>query len=215
MSIKFTDTQLIALSAAARREDRCLIMPDKLKGAAAGKFFDKLLGLGFVKEIKAKTGMPVCRKDEETGHGYSLKLTAAGLKAIAVEEKDDDDTERGTMATVSPRVAEAPVSAARTAPAAAVAITGMPQRGSISEVSPVVPASPAAPREGTKLADVIGLLERDRGATIAELIAATDWLPHTTRAALTGLRKRGYQVTLDRSDKARGSVYGIAPGRAA
>jgi len=46
-------------------------------------------------------------------------------------------------------------------------------------------------------------------------VAATDWLPHTTRAALTGLRKRGYQVTLDRSDKERGSVYGIASGRAA
>jgi site-specific DNA recombinase len=37
------------------------------------------------------------------------------------------------------------------------------------------------------------LLQRDCGATLEELIAATDWLPHTTRAALTGLRKRGYQ----------------------
>ena len=42
------------------------------------------------------------------------------------------------------------------------------------------------------MARVVGLLQRDRGATLAEIIAATDWLPHTTRAALTGLRKRGY-----------------------
>ena len=45
----------------------------------------------------------------------------------------------------------------------------------------------------------------------AELIAATGWLPHTTRAALTGLRKRGYAVGIDRADKARGSVYRIEP----
>jgi hypothetical protein len=37
---------------------------------------------------------------------------------------------------------------------------------------------------------VVGLLQRDHGATLTVLIAATDWLPHTTRAALTGLRKR-------------------------
>ena len=51
------------------------------------------------------------------------------------------------------------------------------------------------------------MLQRDCGATLEELIAATDWLPHTTRAALTGLRKRGYAVTIDRSDKERGSTY--------
>ena len=66
-----------------------------------------------------------------------------------------------------------------------------------------------APREGTKMARVVGLLQRDRGATLAEIIATTDWLPHTTRAALTGLRKRGYVVTLDRSDDERGSTYSI------
>ena len=45
----------------------------------------------------------------------------------------------------------------------------------------------------------------------AELVAATGWLPHTTRAALTGLRKRGYAVGIDRADKVRGSVYRIEP----
>ena len=63
------------------------------------------------------------------------------------------------------------------------------------------------PRAGTKLARVVGLLQRDCGATLEELIEATGWLPHTTRAALTGLRKRGYAVTIDRSDKERGSTY--------
>jgi hypothetical protein len=61
MSIKFTDTQLIILSAAAQREDRCLVAPPKLKGGAAQKFAAKLLTAGLVKEIKAKPGMPPWR----------------------------------------------------------------------------------------------------------------------------------------------------------
>jgi hypothetical protein len=62
------------------------------------------------------------------------------------------------------------------------------------------------------MARVIALLQRDQGATLADLIAATDWLPHTSRAALTGLRKRGYVVALDRSDRKRGSTYSIPRG---
>ena len=72
-----------------------------------------------------------------------------------------------------------------------------------------VPAGPCAPRGGSKLAQVIELLQRDHGATIDELIVATGWLAHTTRAALTGLRKRGYVVAIDRTDNERRSFYRI------
>ena len=74
------------------------------------------------------------------------------------------------------------------------------------------PIRPSAPRGGSKLARVIALLERDHGATIEELIAATGWLAHTTRAALTGLRERGYAVVINRSDDKRGSYYRIPAG---
>ena len=55
-----------------------------------------------------------------------------------------------------------------------------------------------APRDGSKLALVIEHLQRADGATIIDLTQATGWLPHTTRAALTGLRKRGYGVIRER-----------------
>ena len=42
---------------------------------------------------------------------------------------------------------------------------------------------------------MIDLLRRADGATIVDLTQATGWLAHTTRAAITGLRKRGYAVT--------------------
>ena len=56
-------------------------------------------------------------------------------------------------------------------------------------------APAAAPPRATKASTVLALLGRAEGATVAELIAATGWLPHTTRAALTGLRKKGHAMT--------------------
>ena len=47
-------------------------------------------------------------------------------------------------------------------------------------------------RPGTKRALIIALLSREEGASISDLMTATGWLPHTTRAALTGLRKQGH-----------------------
>ena len=65
-----------------------------------------------------------------------------------------------------------------------------------------------APRHGSKLAEVIALLDREAGASITELTSATGWLPHTARAALTGLRKRGYAITRQRAGEGS-SVYRI------
>jgi len=55
------------------------------------------------------------------------------------------------------------------------------------------------------------MLRRPKGATVADLAAATGWQRHTVRAALTGLRKRGLAV--NRAKDTRGtSVYRIAKG---
>jgi DNA-binding transcriptional regulator PaaX len=44
------------------------------------------------------------------------------------------------------------------------------------------------------------MLERDKGATLTEMVEATGWQQHTTRAALTGLKKKGRAVTKDKRD---------------
>ena len=180
---KLTDTQRAILFEASQRKDRCLIPPKTLKAAAAQKVATKLLKAGLVREIKAKTGTEAWRRDEETGQAYSLKLTDAGLKAIAADE-------RGSQSIPSTAVPQntnaANMAAARSATAAPTA---------------------TAPRQGTKIARVIELLQREQGARLEELIAATGWLPHTARAALTGLRHRGYDVRLERGETGRASVY--------
>ncbi|MBL9067182.1 MAG: DUF3489 domain-containing protein [Sphingopyxis sp.] len=54
-------------------------------------------------------------------------------------------------------------------------------------------AEPSA-RTPTKAATVQKLLARSKGATLAELTDATSWQPHTARAFLTGLRKKGKNI---------------------
>ena len=70
------------------------------------------------------------------------------------------------------------------------------------------PSPAPKPTTGAKTTAVIALLERGGGATLAELVAATSWLPHTTRAALTGLRKKGH--TIERSKRGEETCYRIA-----
>ena len=86
MSNKFNDTQLVLLSAASQRDDHCLVPPTDPKRSQAQRAVAKFLEAGLVKEIRAKAGAPIWRRDEQTGHTYALKLTAAGIKAIAVDE---------------------------------------------------------------------------------------------------------------------------------
>jgi hypothetical protein len=76
------------LSAAAQRADLCLVMPDKMKGAILTKVSGKLVKLGLAREVRAKAGTPVWRRDD-VGQSYALKLTAAGLKAITVDDGTD------------------------------------------------------------------------------------------------------------------------------
>jgi Protein of unknown function (DUF2924)/Protein of unknown function (DUF3489) len=198
MSIKLSDTQLVILSAAARRDDRSLTPPEKLKVGAAHKVAVKLIAAGLVKEIRAKAGTPVWRRDEQNAQSYALKLTAAGLKAIAVTPDDDaahaaDEERSRKEVDQSPSFAQP----ARTA------------AGASSAPSAQALPMPRAPRVGTKLAQAIEMLRATEGVTIAELAEAMGWLPHTARAVLTGLPKRGDALSLDRSDARRGSAYRI------
>jgi hypothetical protein len=69
------------------------------------------------------------------------------------------------------------------------------------EEAPAAASPPAEkPARVTKASMIVELLKREQGASLEELIAATDWLPHTTRAALTGLRKKGHEVTRTKVD---------------
>jgi len=66
----------------------------------------------------------------------------------------------------------------------------------------------AKPRT-TKKAQLIQMLSRKAGADVASISKKFGWLPHTTRAALTGLRKAGFEITAEKSGNGRPSRYRI------
>ncbi len=63
------------------------------------------------------------------------------------------------------------------------------------------PSPPAEPKRQSKQNLVIELLRRKDGALLTELVEATGWLPHTARAALTGLKKKGHKLVATKIDK--------------
>jgi DNA-binding MarR family transcriptional regulator len=67
-------------------------------------------------------------------------------------------------------------------------------------------------RDGTKQAQVIAMLSRREGATIAQIVEATGWRPHTVRGVFAGALKKklGLEVTSEKIEQ-RGRVYKLAP----
>jgi DNA-binding MarR family transcriptional regulator len=187
---KLTDSQLITLSAAAARDDGVAVAPQGMGKAAAAKLGTSLVARKFMREIRSKRGMPIWREADKKN--FSLVITRAGRKAIGVE----DEAIAGDCSTRAAVNAAAKTQTATTA--------AQPEQHSID----------AAPRLGSKQALIVDMLSKDDGASLDALIEATGWLPHTTRAALTGLRKRGYAVERVR-DESTGSLYRIVKKLAA
>src|SRR5260370_9920222 len=146
------------LSAAAQREDRCLVAPPALKGAAAQKVVNRLISSGLVKEVKATTGAPIWRRDEEAGQSYALKLTVVGAKAIAIDESlepEHGDDEGGLLENVDQAAVPSTLRALDYPPA---------------EARDSAPGGPPAPRSGSSLPRGVVLLLGGLGATLPEPI---------------------------------------------
>lgn len=71
-----------------------------------------------------------------------------------------------------------------------------------TEANSTIDGKLARTRNAPKTQQLVALLTRRQGATIAELTAAMNLLPHSARAALTGLRKKGHSVIKSTRDGA-------------
>ena len=56
------------------------------------------------------------------------------------------------------------------------------------------PDAPRKPRVGTKQEQVLAMLRRPEGATVAQIAEVTGWAPHTVRGFFAGLKKKGHAV---------------------
>jgi hypothetical protein len=197
MTIKLSETQVALIGAATQRDDRLFILPDGRRKAAAQQAASQLLAAGLAREVQARGEAPVWRRDKDSQCAFALKLSAVGAKAITTV------TDGGK---ISPRrKPQVEVEAAPSKDARPLRRKEKP----IATEQPLVVF--AAPRSGTKIDNVVKMLSRPEGATLEALVKATGWLPHTTYAALTGLRKRGYALERSRNDGAGPSVYRLSP----
>lgn len=177
-----SDLQTMLLSAASCRETGSLLPPPENSSSAGARVTRAIAALvkrGLAEERGTDDAAALMHSEGDRPTG--VFITAAGAAAIAVGEPaagGDGDEGEGAADTATSQAS------------ADGLIDG-----------------PKLPRP-TKAAAVLALLERGQGATLAELIAATGWLPHTTRAALTGLRKKGYAIGRGKRDGA--TCYSIA-----
>ena len=64
-------------------------------------------------------------------------------------------------------------------------------------------------RADSKQAQVIALLSRANGATVAEMAAATGWQHHSVRGVISGSLKKRLGLTITSTKEDRGRVYRI------
>ncbi len=66
-----------------------------------------------------------------------------------------------------------------------------------------------SPKPKTKKAQLIQMLTRKAGADVATISEKLGWQSHTTRAALTGLRKAGFEISAEKPGQGKALSYRI------
>lgn len=197
---KLTDLDLVLLSHAASRPDGMVLPPPtsvRARGKTLEKALAKLLRLGLVEEGPAEAPEQAWREDE-VGRRIALRIVAAGRQALGLDAGPEAQTDSSSDA-----------------PDGAQEQNGTESESAAEARAPRETAAASAPfapgvRPGTKQARLVDYLSRPWGVSIADLSRLLGWQLHTVRAALTGLRKKGYQVTSTKEES--GSVvYRASP----
>jgi hypothetical protein len=116
--------------------------------------------------------------------------------AIAGGEIQMTSNVEETGATGQPRVAKKATAGARrahTGPTKAKAA----KKATPAKKAPKVPKKTDGARHGSKAAQVLELLKRPGGASLQEIMKATEWQAHSVRGFLSGALRKKLALTVD------------------
>lgn len=201
---QLSDAQLVVLSAACQREDRCVFpVTAKLKGNAAGNVLKSLLKKKLIKEVRATRDDTVWRHDKNHGK-MTLRVTRTAFDALGIDPKEikpTDDEKDQASAVGTPAI-----------PIDELAASDHPVAKANADSWNAIPAVKRAGKgANSKQAQLIEMLKRPEGASIEEIAQKFGWQHHTVRGAIAGALKKKLGLDVwSANDKSRGRVYRVA-----
>jgi hypothetical protein len=185
-----TDHQRCALQAASRSANlNAWPLPPRLclSRGSATIVVKGLLKKALIEE-RAALGHDAIWREAEDGRPMTLVITKAGLAAVGMLPETEAEQ---TPARDDPT--QKADNAAQSGPTTAVSVNERRMPGA-----------------GTKLAQLVALLSRRGGASVAEAAAELGWQEHTVRGVLSGaLKKRLGLVIVSEAVEGRGRTYRI------
>jgi hypothetical protein len=175
-----TVAQVLILNRAVQRPDHMVLpLPPTIRarGSAQRSLLGALLKMDLVAEVPVDDASIAWRTDA-AGQHHGLRITAAGLAAAGAP-------------------AAAPEAVSSNTDSAEPSASAQGDAAVVDEPAAELGSHEPPPRRPTgKLGEVLQAISAEAGATLAEITTLTGWLPHTARAAVTGLRQRGCEVAL-------------------
>jgi hypothetical protein len=146
-------------------------------------------------EVSVPAPEPVAEPQEAIG---VETVTVAEAPAI-VEEQAEAAAEVSAQPVEQPAaeaiVAEADAQVSNASPVAETQEPPPAKKARKARQKPTAPKEDSGPREGSKTAQVVVMLQREGGATISEITQKMGWQKHTVRGFMAGaMKKAGYTV---------------------
>lgn len=176
--IELTPSQRAVLELAVETDGRVENFPKNLGGGARAAVMRGLLLNGLI-----------------VADGAVHTLTDAGYEAVGRPAKQSPDLDGDAVAE------DQPVASADSDPAESGESTSGEGVAPADKSSPLE-AKAASKKKWNRVEQVVAMLMRTEGATIAQVMAATSWQPHSVRGFFAGtLKKKGFEVTSSKEGK--------------